>query len=97
MTAILSVLAVILTAIWFYRTAESKGQPGLVWAVAGVLAYYAGFLLWMHVLLKNLMGGQFQGHGLWIGISMDVSATLLGVLCMVLLRNLVLMKKRAGG
>lgn len=93
MTSILSILTVLLTAIWFYRTAESRGQPSLAWTVAGILAYYIGFLLWMHVLLKNLMGSQFQGHNVWIGVSMDVSATLFGALCMLLLRNLVLMKK----
>lgn len=90
MTSILSILAVMMTAVWFYRTAERRHQPGPAWAVAGIAAYYAGFLLWMHVLLKNVMGAQFQGHGLWIGIGMDVSATLFGLLCMILLRNLVL-------
>jgi len=39
MTAILSVLAVLLSALWYYRAAESRGQPALAWAIAGAMIY----------------------------------------------------------
>ena len=93
MTAILSVLAVLLTAIWFYRTAEGRGLLGLAWAVAGVIVYYGAFLFWMHVVLKSFMSGHFQTHSFWVGIAMDVSSILFGALCMTLFRNFVLVKK----
>ncbi len=93
MTAILSVLAVLLSAFWYYRTAESRGQPALAWAIAGAMIYYGGFLFWMHAVLKNLMTGYFQMHGFWAGIGMDVSATLLGALCMAGFRWWVLLRK----
>ena len=95
MTAILSVLAVLLSAFWYYRTAESRGQPALAWAIAGAMIYYGGFLFWMHGVLKNLMAAYFQTHGFWIGIGMDVSATLFGALCMAGFRWRVLARKGA--
>ena len=95
MTAILSVLAVLLSAYWYYRTAVSRGQPGMAWAIAGAMLYYGGFLLWMHVILKPLMTARFQSHTLWAGIGMDLSAILFGVACMAGFRWLVLLRKRA--
>lgn len=93
MTAILSVLAVLLTALWYHRTAQERGLPGVAWAVAGVLIYYGGFLFWMHIALKALMGSYFQNHGFWIGMGMDLSAILFGAVCVVLFRAGVLLKK----
>jgi hypothetical protein len=93
MTAILSVLAVIGTAVWFYLTAERLKLPALAWAVAGVLVYYGGFLLWMYVVLRPLMGGNFQAHGFATGIGMDLTSILFGALCMALFRFKVLLKK----
>lgn len=95
MTAILSILAVLFSAFWYYRTAESRGQPAIAWAIAGAIIYYCGFLIWMHGVLKVLLGGYFQAHGLWIGIGMDVSSTLFGALLMWLFRQFVLLRKGA--
>ena len=95
MTAILSVLAVLLSALWYYRTAESRGQPAIAWALAGAMMYYGGFLLFMHGILKVLFGGYFQTHGFWIGIGMDVSSTLFGVAVMATFRQFVLARKGA--
>jgi hypothetical protein len=93
MTAILSILAVIGTAAWYFRTAEQRGLPGLAWAVAGILVYYGGFSLWMYLVLRPLMGGGFQTHGFATGIGMDLTAILFGVLCMALFRARVLLRK----
>jgi len=95
MTAILSMLAVLTTAIWYYQTAQRRGLPGLSWAIAGVLIYYGGFLLWMYGALHTLMGNQFQTHGFWTGIGMDVSSIISGTLCMAGFHQKVLMKKGA--
>ena len=93
MTAILSILAVLAAAVWFYRTAERLGLPGLAWAIGGVLVYYGGFLFWMYAVLRPVMGGRFQTHGFWTGIGMDLTSILFGSLCVALLRFKVLMKK----
>jgi hypothetical protein len=96
MTAIMSMIAVLATALLFYRAAERLGLPGLAWAVAGVLVYYGGFLFWMHVVLRPMMGGQFQTHGFWVGIAMDLTSILAGVLCTALFGFKVLLKKGRG-
>jgi hypothetical protein len=93
MTAILSMLAVLATAIWFYRTAESLGLPPLAWAIGGVLIYYGGFLLWMYGVLHPLMGSSFKTHSFWTGIGMDVTSVASGTACMALFRFKVLLKK----
>lgn len=93
MTAILSILAVLGSAIWYYRTAESRGQPAVGWAIAGAILYYGGFLLWMHVVLKLLVGEHFQVHSFWVGIGMDLSAIAFGAVVTTLFRHLVLLQK----
>lgn len=94
MTAILSILAVIGTAIWFYLTAERQRLPAIAWALAGVLVYYAGFSFWMYVILRPLMGSHFQSHGFGTGIAMDLSSIAFGALAMTLFRFRVLLKKQ---
>lgn len=93
MTAILSMLAVLAAAIWFYRTAERLGRPGMAWAVAGLIVYYGGFLFWMHIVLKPLMAGRFQTHSFWVGITMDLTSILFGTACAALFGFRVLLKK----
>ena len=93
MTAILSLTAVLGTAFWFYRTATQRGQPGLAWAVAGVLIYYSAFLFWMQIVLKTLMHGSFQVHDFRTGLGMDLSAILFGVAAMALVRWGLLARK----
>jgi len=97
MTAILSVLAVLASALWYYRTAESRGQPAMAWAIAGAILYYGGFMFWLHVVLKALMSGHFQTHSFWIGIAMDISSILFGVGCMAAFRTFVLASKSGSG
>lgn len=96
MTALLSIIIVIATAVWFFRTAERLGLPGLAWAIGGLLAYYGGFLFWMYVVLRAMLGARFQTHGFGVGIAMDLSAILFGTLCAALLRSRILLKKGGG-
>lgn len=63
MTATLSIFAVLAIAVWFYQTAHRHGRPGVAWAIGGVIVYYGGFLLWMHGVLRPLLGGWFRNHG----------------------------------
>jgi hypothetical protein len=93
MTAVIAMVAVLAIAVWFYRTAERLNLPPLNWAIGGVAIYYGGFLVWMHGVLRPLLGGLFRTHGFWLGIGMDVSAILAGALCAVLFHSKVLLKK----
>lgn len=93
MTSILSILAVLGSAVWYHRAAMRLGKPAFAWAIAGALVYYAGFLIWMHGLLKPLLGANFKSHGFWTGMGMDLSAIGVGLLGMLLLKRLVLDRK----
>lgn len=87
-------IAILLIAFWYYKTAEDLNIPALSWIVGGLIVYYAGFLGWMYLVLKPLLGGQFKEHNFLLGISMDISAVLVGVALSALFRNKVMLKKQ---
>lgn len=91
--AIVSIIIIMGLAVWFYQSAVQRGLPGVAWAIAGVIVYYGGFSLWLHGVLRNLMGGLFNTHGLGVAIAMDGSSILFGAICAALLRSWVLMKR----
>lgn len=80
-------LAICLIAYWYYTTAEKLSLPPLPWVIGGVIVYYGGFLGWMHLLLKPLLGGQFKEHNFLLGITMDITAVLAGLALSALFRN----------
>ncbi len=86
-------IAILLIAAWFHQTAQKLNLPSLQWAIAGVIVYYAGFLVWMYLVLRPLLGGLFQNHGLWLGLGMDISSVLVGALLAALFRGKVMMKR----
>ena len=45
-------LAAIVIAIWFYRSAESRGLPGIQWAIAGAIAFYVPNVIWSLLIAK---------------------------------------------
>ena len=96
MTAILSMLAVLATALLYYRAAQSRSLPGIAWAVAGVIIYYGGFLAWMHLILRPIMGGGFQAHGFWSGIGMDLTSIVAGATAAGLFGYFRLIRKPSG-
>lgn len=86
-------LAILALAAWFYRTAERLNLPPLAWCIAGVLVYYGGFAFWMYAVLSPLLGDQFRNHGMWLGLGMDISSVLAGVLSAVVFRATVMLRK----
>lgn len=86
-------LAILAIAAWFYLTAERRQLPALAWCVAGVIVYYGGFAFWMYLVLSPILGERFRNHGLWLGLGMDLSAVLVGVLFAALFRAFVMLKK----
>lgn len=86
-------LAILAIAAWFYVTAERYKLPVLAWCVAGVIIYYAGFAAWMYAILAPLLGDQFRNHGLWLGLGMDISAVLAGIIAAALFRSRVMIKR----
>lgn len=86
-------IAILLIAVWFHQTAQRLNLPSLQWAIGGVIVYYAGFAIWMYLVLRPLLGSLFRNHGLWLGLGMDVSSVLAGVALAALFRAKVMMKR----
>jgi len=92
MIGAISALAILLIAYWYYKTAEKLKLPILAWVAGGVIVYYAGFLFWMHIVLRSLLGGQFREHGFLLGITMDLSGVLAGIALSALFRSKVMLR-----
>ena len=60
MIGAVSALAILLIAYWYYKTADEQNLPILPWVAGGVIVYYAGFLGWMHLVLRPLLGGNLE-------------------------------------
>jgi len=86
-------IAILLTAFWFYKTAEKYSLPALQWVFGGVIVYYAGFLCWMYLVLRPMLGGRFKEHSFLLGMTMDITAVLAGVALAALFRNKVMTKR----
>ena len=91
MIGAISALAILLIAYWYYKTAEQLKLPILAWVAGGVIVYYAGFLIWMHIVLRSLLGGQFREHGFLLGITMDLTGVLAGIALSALFRSKVML------
>ena len=86
-------IAIVLIALWFYKTAERLGLPSLQWIIGGVVIYYAGFLVWMYWVMRPLLGVHFQNHGVGIGLLLDLSSVLVGAALASLFRMKIMLKK----
>lgn len=86
-------LAILAITVWFYRTAERLSLPALAWCVGGVVVYYAGFVFWMYLVMRPLLGDLFRNHGVWLGLGMDISSVVVGVLCASIFRARVMLKR----
>ncbi len=93
MIGAISALVILIIAYWYYKTAEELNLPILSWVSGGVIVYYIGFLIWMHLVLRPLMGGQFKEHGFFLGMTMDLTAILAGVALSALFRSKIMLKK----
>jgi hypothetical protein len=86
-------LAILVIAVWFYRTAERHSLPPLAWCFGGVIVYYGGFTFWMYLVMRPLLGDAFRNHSLWLGLGLDISSVLVGVVCAMAFRVLVMLKR----
>ncbi|QJD29241.1 hypothetical protein [Methylococcus geothermalis] len=86
-------IAVLFVAYWFYRTALRLKLPPVAWAAGGVIVYYAGFVVWLYLVLKPLLGDSFRHHTFLLGLGMDLSSVLVGTLLAALFRAKVMSKQ----
>ncbi|BBL72436.1 hypothetical protein [Methylogaea oryzae] len=91
---ILGGIIAILVAIWFYRTAESKGAEPFSWAIAGTIFYYLPMGLWTYVVNPMIKNPHITSEG--SSIIARLAPTLVGVVVVVLLRQFVLLKVKSG-
>lgn len=80
----------ILVAIWFYRTAESKGAEPFSWAVAGTIFYYLPMGLWTWIVNPMIRNPYVTSEG--SSLIVHLGPTLAGIVTVVLLRQFVLLK-----
>ena len=92
MIGAVSALTILLIAYWYYKTAEELKLPILAWVAGGVIVYYAGFLIWIHIVLRSLLGGQFREHGFLLGITMDLTGVLAGIALSALFRSKIMLR-----
>lgn len=83
----------ILIAIWFYKTAESKGADPFPWAIAGTIFYYLPMGLWTWVVNPMIKNPHVTSEG--TSIIARVAPTLVGIVVVVLLRQFVLLKVKS--
>lgn len=86
-------IAVLFVAYWFYRTALRLKLPPVAWAAGGVIVYYAGFVIWLYLILKPALGVAFRDHSFLLGLSMDLSSVLAGTLLAALFRTKIMLKQ----
>lgn len=80
----------ILIAIWFYRTAESKGVEPFPWAIAGTIFYYLPMGLWTWIVGPMLRNPHPTSAG--TPFLVLLAPTVVGVGVAALLNMFVLMK-----
>lgn len=71
----------VLIAYWYYRTAESKGAPGIQWAVAGLIAYYVPNFIWSLLVAKPILQTLHQQSAPIKASLVGHSSVVIGALC----------------
>ncbi|HLF98773.1 MAG TPA: hypothetical protein VI457_16660 [Methylococcaceae bacterium] len=87
---VLGGLIAIAIAVWFYRTAETKGANPIQWAIAGVIFYYVPMGLWTWLVMPKMLSPHPTSAGTpWFSLMLP---TLVGLGAAFLLRQFVLLK-----
>lgn len=47
----------------------------------------------MYLVMRPLLGDAFRNHSLWLGLGLDISSVLVGVVCATAFRALVMLKR----
>ncbi len=71
----------VLIAVWFYRTADSKGAPGVQWAIAGLLAFYIPNFIWSLLVAKTMLQNLHAQSAPIKASLVGHSSVVLGALC----------------
>ena len=80
-------IGAIIVAIWFYFSVRSARRENLwVWVAAGVVIYYLSGALWIHGVLKSMLGSSFYAHTMGTQLGIKASGIGVGLLVCALIR-----------
>lgn len=80
----------ILIVLWFYRSAEARGLPGIQWAIAGLLAFYIPNFIWSLVVSKPMMNTLHAQNATATASFWGFSSVFVGAIVSVLVYNFFL-------
>lgn len=80
-------IGAIIVAVWFYLSVQkARLENPWAWVAAGVVIYYLSGALWIHGVLKALLGNSFFTHKMSTQLGIKASGILVGLLVSALLR-----------
>ncbi len=88
-------IGAIITAVWFYFSAQKSKKDNLWgWVAIGVLIYYISGAFWIHVVLKFILGNVYLTHNMVIQLAIKASGIIAGLLVCALVRSRFVMANR---
>lgn len=72
-------IVAVLIALWFYRTAESRGLPNFHWAVGGLIAYYVPNFIWSLAVAKPWVNSLHQSNATSTASLINFSSIFVGL------------------
>jgi len=79
-------IAVILIAIWFYRSALAAGKNPLPWVFVGFVSFYLPALLWTMWVTPDLRDMVEHNQSTMLAMVVRFGYVAVGVLCATLVR-----------
>lgn len=85
----------VLIAIWYYRAAEARRQPGFQWALGGVIAYYVPNFIWSLMVAKPMMNQLHAQNATGMASLLGFSSVFVGAAVAALVFVLTLRRQAA--
>lgn len=80
-------IGAIIVAVWFYFSVQKAHKDNIwAWVTAGVVVYYLSSAIWIHGILKILMGETFYIHKMSVQLGMKASGVVVGLIVSALVR-----------
>lgn len=80
-------IVAILIAVWFYHSASKAKKDNVwPWVAAGVGSYYAAGALWVYAVLPLILGRRLHSPGFSMGLLLELSGILVGLLFVAWIR-----------
>lgn len=82
----IGMIGAVATLIWYFYSAEKAGKSPAKWAVAGALIYAATRWGWTLGVVRPMMGRGFYSHSATTGFLIEISAVIVALIVIVLIR-----------